>query len=231
MPIRPRPIPLGPCVALAAVLLLGACSASAAGPSADPVPRAPARTVDPVGANRPEPDPVAEVAGAHEIALVADFGPLPDGSGRAVVETTWTRDATGTIRFAIVTPAGLAEQHVLTDAEHWWWLSPEVRGTIADAEWIRFDLAAVEEVGGELPDIVVEARRPPPQPHEIAVGDVVAGREVLAVEVVGDDEVHLTVAGVERPVIHVRRPLALGTTIDLPTGAVDVADLPGVLRW
>jgi hypothetical protein len=78
---------------------------------------------------------------------------------------------------------------------------------------------------------VAEARRPPPQPRDIAVGHVVAGREVLAVHVVDPDEVHLTVAGIDRPVALRRRGLPAGTTVEVPTGAVDVADVADVLRW
>ena len=72
---------------------------------------------------------------------------------------------------------------------------------------------------------------PLPDPGGIRVGQIVAGHEVLAVDVVGHDEVHLTVAGIERPVVHRRRMLSPGTTLEFPEGAVDVADLPDVLRW
>lgn len=215
--------------ALAGGLALAACSTSAAAPGADLAPP-PTVEVDPPSA--PGTGPSDDVgAGPHEVNLVADLGPLPDGSGRAVVTTTWTTDAAGTVRFAIDTPAGLAAQHVLTEDEHWWWLHPEARAVVADAEWVHFDLPVIESVGGELPDLVAEARLPPPRPDGWSVGEVVAGREVLQVEVVDADEVHLTVAGVERPVVHRLRPLPASTRIDLPTGAVDVADLPDVLRW
>lgn len=192
-------------------------------PAADPTPPADA---EPGAAPRSVvPD------GPHEIVLVADFGPLPDGSGDAVVETTWTVDARGVGRLVVDTPAGPAVQHVMTETEHWWWLSPEVRSTIADAEWVYFDLAAIDEAGGVLPEVVAEARAPVPQPGEIEVGQIVGGREVRSIEVVDDDEVHLTVAGVERPVVHRRRRLPPGTLLEVPSGAVDVRDLPGVLRW
>lgn len=218
-------------IALALVTsLVAGCATSPAGPAAGPVPPGPA--VDPAGASTSETTgPLRVSDGPHEVTVVADFGPLPDGSGDAVVETTWTVDAAGTIRFVIDTPAGVAEEHVMTEDEHWWWLSPSVRDTIADAEWIRFDLPAIAEAGGELPEIVADARAAVLQPGEIEVGHTVAGHEVLAAEVVSDDEVHLTVEGVERPVVHRRRALAAGTTLDLPVGAVDVIDLPDVLRW
>jgi len=224
VPIRPH---RHRCAALAAALVLTACSAG----SAAPTPRVPPPSaVDP--ASGPSPEPASDLpTGPHEIALVADLGPLPDGSGRAVVETTWRTDRAGTVHLAVDTPAGLAEQHVGTADEHWWWLHPEVRRTVADAEWVRFDLDAVEEAGGELPALVVAARQPPPQPDEVAPGDVVAGREVLAVEAVGDDEVQLTVTGIEQPVVLRRRPLRPGTVVAVPSGSVDVRDLPDLLRW
>ena len=224
MPIRPRH---RRCAALAAALVLTACSTSSATPVRAPSPAA----VDPASGPAPQPSASSSADGPHEVALVADLGPLPDGAGRAVVETTWTTDGSGTVRLVIDTPAGIAEQHVLTADEHWWWLHREARRTIVDAEWIRFDLAAIEAAGGELPDVVVEARQPPPQPGQIAPGDVVAGREVHAVEAIGDDEVHLTVTGIEQPVVLRRRALRPGTTIAVPTGAVDLEELPDRLRW
>jgi hypothetical protein len=214
---------------LAATVPLVACGASSATPDAQPpAPVAPG----PAAVDRPARGTAPDAASApHAVSLVVDFGPLPDGSGHAVVDTTWTVDAHGTRRLVIDTPAGIAEQHVMTDDEHWWWLSPEVRATIADAEWIHFDLRAIEEVDGELPDIVAAAREVVRQPGDVGVGHVVAGHEVLAVGVVDDDEVHLTLAGIRRHVVHRRRALPAGTTIELPAGAVDVGDLPGVLRW
>lgn len=224
MPIRPRH--LG-CVALVAALLLTACSSSGASPSSPAPGSAVDPSADPAGSARPAP----EGDGPHEVALVADFGPLPDGSGRAVVEATWTDDGAGTVGFVLDTPAGIVDQHVLTAEEHWWWLHPEARRTIADVEWIRFDLDVIAEAGGALPDVVLDARQPPPQPDEIAPGDVVAGREVRVVDAVGQDEVRLTVAGVERPVVLRRRALPPGTTVDVPAGAVDVRELPDHLQW
>jgi len=228
VPIRPRNLR---CAALVAALVLTACSSSAATPS----PLAPA-AVDPGSGSSSEPSASSEPAGSsvggpHEVALVADFGPLPDGSGRAVVEATWTHDGDGTVRFVLDTPAGIVEQHVLTPDEHWWWLHPEARQSIADVEWIHFDVGVIADAGGALPDVVVDARQPPPQPDEIAPGDVVAGHEVRAVDAGGEDEVHLTVAGVERPVVLRRRALPPGATIDVPAGAVDVRELPNHLRW
>jgi len=228
VPIRPR---RHRCAALAAALVLSACSSGSA-PSTSRVPPPPAVDpgVDPTSG--PAPDPASgPPAGPHEIALVADLGPLPDGSGRAVVETTWRTDGAGIVHLAIDTPAGLAEQHVGTADEHWWWLHPELRRTVADAEWVRFDLAAVEAAGGELPDVVVAARQPPPQPDEVAPGDVVAGRQVLAVEAVGDDAVHLTVTGIEQPVLLRRRALRSGTVVAVPSASVDARDLRDRLRW
>ena len=220
-------------MAIAVAVVLGACSTGATGPSRT----APARPApDPASGTAPDVDPTepgrpAHRDGPYEVTLVADFGPLPDGSGDAVVETTWTVDATGTRSLVVDTPAGFAARHVMTDDAHWWWLDPTVRETIADAEWVHFDLRQVEAVGGRLPAIVTEARVPLPDPGGIRVGQIVAGHEVLAVDIVSDDEVHLTVAGVERAVVHRRRPLPARTRVQVPDGAVDVADLPGVLRW
>lgn len=243
MPSPARPTDVGRlAAALVAALLLGACAAGADAPAA--LPGSPA-AVDPAAADRPDahradadhtdtdpgPEPGVDVTGAHEVVLVADLGPLPDGTGRAVVESTWRTDAAGTVHLTIATPAGITEQHVWTADAHWWWLHPEARRTVADAEWIHFDLPAVEEVGGDLPDVVTVARQPPPQPDGIGVGDLVAGREVQAVDVVDVDEVHLTVARIEEPVVLRRRALPADARIDPPPGAVDVADLPGLLRW
>ena len=50
------------------------------------------------------------------------------------------------------------------------------------------------------------------------------------VDAIGEGEVHLTVAGVERPVVLRRRALPPGTTVDVPAGAVDVRELPDHLR-
>lgn len=215
--------------ALAAALSLTACSTGAA--TEPPTAPAPAQAADPAAQPPSDASLVVPAAGPTEIVLVADLGPLPDGPGRAVVETTWTTDGAGTVRLVVDTPAGIAAQHVQTADEHWWWLHPEARRTIVDAEWIHFDLAAIEEVGGVLPDVVTEARQEPPQLQEIAAGDVVAGQEVQAVEVVDDGEVHLTVAGIEQPWILRHRVLPSGTTVDLPAGAVDVRDVPDRLRW
>ena len=41
---------------------------------------------------------------------------------------------------------------------------------------------------------------------------------------------NLTVAGIERPVIHRRRPLSAGATVELPAGAVELTDLPDRAR-
>lgn len=217
-------------LAVSALLLAGCAGPGSAAAPAGPA--APAPEVDPAGRAAPDTAAPADLAdGPHEVRLVADFGPLPDFSGDAVVETIWTTDGSGTRSLVIDTPAGITEQHVMTEDEHWWWLSPEVRETIADAEWIHFDLAAIEAVGGELPPLVADARAAARQPGDIAVGDTIAGLEVLAADVVSDDEVHLTMSEVERAVVHRRRALPPGTRIELPVGAVDVADLADVLRW
>ena len=213
-----------------ASLVLAACGGSAGGQAPGAVQGQPAP--DPAGAPAPDvaaqPDPTAR---AHEVSLVADLGPLPDGSGNAVVTTTWTIDAKGTTQVVVDTPAGVAERHVMTEGEHWYWIAPTLRGTFVDAEWIHFDLRAIEGVGGALPEPIAEARQAVPQPGEIAVGDAIAGHRVLEVEAVGDDEVRLTMDGIEQPVVHRRRALPAGTVIQLPTGAVDVSDLPDALRW
>lgn len=212
---------------LTAVLLAG-CAGSGSAAS----PRRSAPEVDPAGGPAPGADePVGVADGPHEVRLIADFGPLPDGSGDAIVETIWTTDGAGTRSLVVDTPAGIAEQHVMTEDEHWWWLSPAVRATIADAEWIHFDLPAIEAVGGELPPLIARARAATSQPGDIVAGHTIAGLEVRAAEAVSDDEVHLTMSGVERVVVHRRRALPEGTMVELPAGAVDVADLPDVLRW
>ena len=197
-------------------------------PVAGPAPRAAA---DPAGARTAVTEAIDVSAGPHEVTVTADFGALPDGSGNAVVETSWTVDAAGTTHVVVDTPAGVAEQHVMTEHEHWWWIHPSAREAIVDAEWVHFDLRAIDEVGGALPDLVAEARAAVPHPGELAVGHAIAGHEVLAVEVVDDDEVRLRMDGIERPVRHRRRALPAGTVVEIPAGAVDVADLPDVLRW
>lgn len=216
--------------ALVLVCLLGGCAGGSTGPVAGPADVRP--RVDPAATPASDdPPPPDEAEGPHEVTVVADFGPLPDGSGDAVVEMTWTVDGAGTTRLVVDTPAGVTERHVMTEDEHWWWLSPAVRETVADAEWIHFDLRAIEEVGGVLPEIVTKAREAVLQPGDIVVGHTIAGREVLGAEVVSEDEVRLTLAGIERPVIHRRRALPSSTAIPVPSGAVDVTDLPDVLRW
>lgn len=216
-------------VPLLLALLLAACSDRAAVPLPSAPPPAAADPASEPVADEPPDDPAE--GGPYEVSLTADFGPLRDGSGDAVVETVWTVDASGTRQMLVDTPAGPAARHVMTDDEHWWWLDPTVRGTVVDAEWVHFDLGRIEQAGAVLPEVVAEARVPLPAPGEILVGQTVAGHEVLAVEVVDRDEVLLTVAGVERPVVHARRALPAGTTVDIPDGAVDVSDLPDVLRW
>ena len=233
MPVHcSAPVRRGVLVALLA-LLLGACGTSAAEPRAASSPP----SVDPVS----EPATVADVEppsaeesvseGPYEVALIADFGPLPDGSGDAVVETTWTMAADGTRELVIDTPAGYAAHHVMTDDEHWFWIAPAARDALVDAEWVHFDLREIEAVGGELPEVVAEARVPVPAPGEITTGSVIAGHEVLAVDEVGDDEVHLTMDGIDEPVVHRRRALPADTSIEIPTDALDVSDLPEALRW
>lgn len=213
-----------------APLVLAGCAGGSDGPAAAPPATRP--TADPAGAPSPETADVPDATdGPHEVSVVADFGPLPDGSGNAVVTTSWTVDAAGTTDFVVDTPAGVADRHVMTEDEHWWWVNPEVRETVADAEWIHFDLRAVEEAGGALPDLIAQAREAVLHPGDIDVGHTFAGHEVLAADVVDQDEVHLTMAGVERPVVHRRRALPDGTTVEIPSGAVDVSDLPDVLRW
>ncbi|MFP5578632.1 MAG: hypothetical protein ACLGIZ_10400 [Acidimicrobiia bacterium] len=224
-PLRAASLVLG-------ALLLAGCGTSAAGPSATAAPPA----VDPASADvEPGPHP-GSAAGRHadgpyQVSIAVDLGPLPDGSGDTIIETTWTVDAAGTRELVVDTPAGHAARHVFTDDEHWWWVHPSAREELVDAEWIHFDLRQIEAAGGDVPEVVAEGRVPIPDPGEIVVGQIVAGHEVLAVDDVGDDEAHLTVAGIERPMVHRRRPLPPTTTIDIPDGAVDVADLPGVLRW
>lgn len=227
----PTPLVLRAVPLLAGVLLV-ACSDTAAGP----IPDEPPLAVDPASESVSGPltdatSAPAVGAGPHEVSLIADFGPLPDGSGNAIVETVWTVDADGTRQLLVDTPVGPAARHVMTDDEHWWWIDPAAREAVVDAEWVHFDLRRTAEVGGALPEVVSEARVPLPPPGEIVVGDFVAGHEVLAVEVVNQDEVNLTVAGVDRPVVHRRRTLPAGTTVAVPAGAVDVGDLPDVLGW
>lgn len=219
-------------VPLLVASLLAACSDPAAVPSPD---EPPPPSVDPASAPAAEPHTERAAAPAigtepYEVSLIADFGPLPDGSGDAVVETVWTVDAYGRRQLLIDTPAGPAARHVMTDDEHWWWLHPSTRRTVADAEWVHVDLREVDEVGGELPEVVAEARVPLPPPGEIVAGQLVAGHEVLGVEVVDRDEARLTVAGIERPVVHRRRRLPADTAVKVPAGAAELADLPDLFR-
>ena len=233
MPVRPSTTLRRSLASAAAAALLTACgtsSAEPAPPTASPPPSVDPGSDLPSADDPPAPEPLAD-DGPHEIAIVADFGPLPDGTGDAVVTTTSTVDASGTRRLLVDTPAGPAAHHVMTDDEHWWWIHPAGREAVVDARWVHFDLREIEAVGGELPEVIAEARTPVPDPGEIVLGQIVAGHEVVGIEVVDDDEVHLTMAGIERPVVHRRRALPAETTIELPEGALDVADLPEALRW
>lgn len=232
MPICPPARPVRAASLVLGALLLAGCGASAAGPSPTAGPPAldPA-SVDAEPGAHPGSDADPQADGPYQVSIAVDLGPRPGATGDTIIETTWTVDAAGTRELVVDTPAGPAAHHVITDDEHWWWVHPSAREALVDAEWIHFDLRQIQAAGGDVPEVVAEGRVPIPDPGEIVVGQIVAGHEVLAVDDVGDDEAHLTVAGIERPMVHRRRPLPPTTAIDVPDGAVDVADLPDVLRW
>jgi len=180
---------------------------------------------------------VTEAAGAparaalvepYELVLAIDLGPLPDGSGPTLVEVCLTVVGERS-RYVVDTPAGAVVDHVMTADEHWWWIIPEARETVVRAEWIHFDVAAVEAAGATLPAPVAEARARLPTPAEVRVGDLLAGGEVLAVETRTPGEARLRVEDVPVPVVLRRRVLPATTTVEIPEAAVDVRDLADAL--
>lgn len=227
MPHRPRPTTLlgraGALLALGA--LVPACAAGAASaPTTDTA--TPRTEVDAAGPRSSAPQRARDAP--YEITLVADFEALEPDLEDAVVEIRHV--VVGDRRQVTMSAAGeVLDQHVVTADEHWWWLHPDIRRSVVDIEWIHIDVAEVEAVGGTLPDIVAEARRPLPAPDEVDVGDLVAGREVRTVSHVDEHEVRFTVPGVPVEMVLRRRALPAGTTIEIPAGARDLRELPEAL--
>lgn len=222
-------------VAVAAVaLFLTACAAEAPSRPVDAatVP-APDPSPDPPGASGGNPSPELvddpgasspEAAGpAVEVTLTIPVGELPDGTAGAV--TIRTVEAGGRREVVVDTPAGVVDRHVMTEHEHWWWITPLARD-VADVEWIHIDLRELDDAGGELPGPVADARVPLPEPGELATGVVLADREVRAVTPVDPDEDRVEVEGLDEPVVLRRRRLPPGTTIELPRGATPLRELP-----
>jgi len=224
-------VPRTPRAALvAATLALTACGAGAAPPPAAVQPPAPS----PDPASSPAPDPAsspspdaspARPAGeeqAVEITLEIPVGRLPDGTDGAVTVRAVTA---GERRELVVdTPAGVVDRHVMTDDEHWWWITPAAR-EVVDVEWIHIDLREVEAIGGDLPGPVADARAMLPAPGEVEVGTVLGGREVRAVDRVGPDEDRVVVAGLDEPVVLRRRVLREPVTIEPPREATSLREL------
>lgn len=223
-----------PLALAAASLLFAACAAE--GPARPPEAAA-APTPDPASGPAGHADgarlddrggPAAtssEAAGtAVEVTLTIPVGELLDGTAGAV--TVRTVESGGRREVIVDTPAGVVDRHVMTEHEHWWWITPLARDTV-DVEWVHIDLREVAEAGGELPGPVADARVPLPEPGELAAGVLLTDREVRSVESVGPDEERIEVDGLDEPVVLRRRRLAAGTTIDLPRDATPLRDLPG----
>lgn len=218
----PTPIP----VVVALLAVAGAC-----GTPPDPPRDAPAALASPAadGPDEVRADPPGPDEAAHELTLTLPAGVLPDGTEGAVVIRSV---AAGDRREVVVeTPAGVVDHHVVTADQHWWWIPPAAREAGIAAEWVRIDVAAVERAGGELPDLVADARVPLPAPGDVRAGTDLAGREVLDVEHVGPDEDRLHLAGLERPAVLRRRALPPGTRIEPPQRATSLQDLPDAVRW
>jgi len=206
-------------VVVALTALLAACAGP--DPAPPPAPSA-ARRPDPAAARGATPAPEAAQA-PWEVVLTIPAG---RDAGGDPVEITVRATTAGPRRELVVdTPAGVVERHVMTDDEHWWWITPLARDVV-DVEWVHLDLAEVDRVGGELPEPVADARAMLPEPGEVAVGSVLAGRQVLRVDRVGPDEERITVADLDDPVRLRRRRLPAGTEVDLPPGATPLRELP-----
>lgn len=162
-----------------------------------------------------------------EISLTIPVGTGPDGQ---VLELEIRSVEAGGRRHVVIdTPAGRVDQHVVTDDEHWWWIPSVARAVAGGLEWVHIDMDEVEAAGGEVPDLVADARERLPAPGEIGEGTTVAGHRVVRVERVGPDEDRLMLAGVEGFARLRRRMLPASTVIDAPRGAVELADLPELL--
>lgn len=189
-----------------------------------PVDAVPAAPAPPPAEPRGEP---AATDAPHEIEITIEIGRLPDGTDVTVV---LRETVAGDRRHVVIeTPEGIVDQHVVTDDEHWWWIAPALRATVLDAEWVHLDVAEVERAGATLPAVVRDARQPLPGPEELQVGDRVAGSEVVALERLGPDHVRAEVDGVRGPVVVRRRSLPAGTTVELPSGATPVREVPALL--
>lgn len=204
-----------------ACLFVSACGGD--GPA--PVVPAAARSADP-----PRSDAAAPAGAPEQPVEISLTIPVGTGLDGEVLELEIRSvEARGRRHVTIDTPAGRVDQHVVIDDQHWWWIPPAARAAAGDLEWVHIDLTQVEAAGGELPDLVSDARTPLPAPGEIGEGTSVAGHRVIEVERVGPDEDRLTLAGLEGSARLRRRMLPTRTAIEPPSGAVELADLPELL--
>lgn len=221
MPVHRRAAALA-ALASTLALSLGGCALDPAGPAA-------------AGGTGPAPVPAVPAergARPYEVVLTADLRELAAGRPDAGLGLIETRQVVAGDRTQLVISAGgtVLDQHVTTPDEHWLWVQPELRHDVVEAEWVHLDVAAVEGAGGQLPRHVAAARGRMPGPDEVRVGDDVGGYEVLDVEALPDGgAVRLTVSDLPVPLTLRRRALPATTTVELPRGAVDLRELPGLL--
>jgi hypothetical protein len=221
-----------------ALAVLALVAAACSGPPLPPADPDPSASADPAAVADPPPLPVTEPDRARregapdapqEVSITIPMGELPDGTDIVVELREVTAD--GRRHVVVDTPAGIAEQHVWTDVDHWLWVHPEGRTHVVDAEWIHFPVADIAAAGGALPELVAAAREPLPGPGAIVEGMELAGFEVRRVERVGADEERLHLDGLREPAVLRRRPLPPGTTVEVPDGATSLRELPDALRW
>lgn len=234
MAVHPRP--RARLAALVApVLLLAGCGIGPAGSVAPAAAKARSHRpmADPAAgpgtseAQRPAPDEDQP----HELVLSGDLRHLAAGRPDATDAVVELRVVVAGSRSHVTTSVGgqILDQHVVTADAHWLWIPPDLRGAVVDAEWLRLDVAAIEDAGLPLPRHVAAARVPVPAPDDVEIGDLVGGMEVLEVEPLTGHAVRLTMAGVPVPMTLRRRSLPAGTEVELPAGAVDAREVPDLL--
>ncbi len=119
-------------------------------------------------------------------------------------------------------------EHVATPHDHWVRLSATAAEPIGfPTDWVHIPLDELGDV--ELPPSLAQVRAPLPDPRTVAVGDLVYGsREVVEVLERDAGEAHLVLDD-GRTVVVRRVELPADTTVDAPTSAIDVRELPELI--